>query len=120
MSNLVSVLSNIHDRQIAAATRVQNTAVKAVRQVISFADQASEASTGAAQRLPRVGAPLAAAMDPRGELGALLRKNARQWAELQRDYHTAIIETLGTEPSAEPVQMRPRAVNTENAEKVDE
>jgi hypothetical protein len=121
MSNLVSVLSNIHDRQFAAATKVQNTAVKAVRQVISFADQASEASSGAALRLPRVGAPLAAAMDPRGELGALLRKNAREWAELQRDYHTAIIETLlGAEPSAEPVEMRPRAVKTENAEKVEE
>jgi hypothetical protein len=111
MTNLVSVLSNIHDRQFAAASKLQNTAVKAVRYVISFADQASEASTGVVLLLPRVGAPLAAAIDPGGELGVLLRKNARQWVELQRDYHTAVIETLQrAELSTEPVRMRRAAV----------
>jgi hypothetical protein len=119
MSNLVSVLGNIHDRQIAAATKVQNTTVKAVRKMISFADQASDASEAAARRLPRVAAPLTVVVGARGELSALLRKNARQWAELQRGYHTAIVDTLlRAEPSAAPVQMRPKVVKTEDVETV--
>jgi hypothetical protein len=121
MSNLVSVLSTVHDRQFAAATKVQNTAVNAVRQMILLADQATEASTAAALRLPRVGEPLASVVDPRGELAALLRKNARQWAELQRDCHAAIIETLlKAEPSEEPVQMPPKVVKIENGEDVEQ
>jgi hypothetical protein len=94
MWNIVSVLGAIHDRPFAAASRVQNIAVQAGLQMVLFTDQAFEAFDGATRQLPGVERPWRAVVGRRGELGVLLRKNARQWAELQRDYQTAIIEAL--------------------------
>ncbi len=122
MSHLVSAISRLHDGQLAAATKVQDVFVKGARKLGTVGGKTPDVPQRLAGPLRKVTAPLSGVIGSRSELAALLKKNAREWTELQMNYQTAILDALSgdkaeTAETAETaaVPLRPKADKSDKA-----
>jgi len=110
MSHLVSAISRLHDGQLATATKIQDVIVKGARKLGTVADKTPDVPERVARPLRKVTGPLSDVIGSRSELTTLLKKNAREWAELQLSYQTAMLEAFaGDQKKAEAVPLRPKA-----------
>jgi len=114
MPHLVSAVSKLHDSQLAAATKMQDLTVKAARKLGAVGEKAPGMPERVAGPLRKVTGPLSNAIGSPSELATLLKKNAREWTELQLNYQTAILEALvgdksvEEQPAGDAVPLRPK------------
>ena len=110
MSHLVSAITRIHDGQLATAMKIQDVFVKGAKKLGTVGDKTPDVPERVARPLRKVTGPLSGAIGSRSELATLLKKNAREWTELQLNYQTAILEAFaGEKAKSEAVPLRPKA-----------
>jgi hypothetical protein len=113
MSHLVSAISRLHDGQLAAATKVQDVFIKGARKLGTVGGKTPDVPERVAGPLRKVTAPLSGVIGSRSELATLLKKNAREWTELQMNYQAAILDALAGDKAeaaeAAAVPLRPKA-----------
>jgi hypothetical protein len=113
MSHLVSAISRLHDGQLATATKIQDVFVKGARKLGTVGGNTPDVPERVARPLRKVTGPLSGIIGSRSELATVLKKNAREWTELQMNYQAAILEVLSAEkPAAGAVPLRPKAAKS--------
>jgi len=110
MSHLISVISRLHDGQLATATKIQDAFVLGARKLGTVTDKTPDVPERVARPLRKLTGPLSDVLGSKSELATLLKKNAREWTELQLNYQTAILEAFaGDKAKSEAVPLRPKA-----------
>ena len=101
MSYVVSAASKLHEGQIAAATKLQSFVVEAAQRIAILRHNVPALPDRFAAPLQKATAPLARVVGTPTELGALLRKNARDWVELQIESQAALVGALSPDDRTE-------------------
>ena len=101
MSYVVPAVSKLHERQLAAAAKLQGFVVEAAQRIAALSQHAPGLPERVAGPLQKAAVPLTRAIGTPAELGALLRKNARDWVELQIEVQAALVGALEPEKPVE-------------------
>ena len=106
MPNALDVINRVHERNLGAATRAQDLAIKVVDRVGDLRGLAPKAPSAVSTGIEKVTAPLAHVLGRPEEFRTYLAKSTRDWVRVQRRFQDAI---LGAAPAVQEPVVAPKA-----------
>jgi len=100
MSYAVDAAAKLHDRQVEAATKMQNLVVKAADGLAGLRDKAPETPERIAAPLGKVTGPVTKVVGSPSEVAAYVAQSGRDWVELQQKFAESLFEIAWGKPES--------------------
>lgn len=107
MSYALDAASRLHERQVEAATRVQDLMVKAVDSLVSLRNKAPEPPERVVAPLEKISGPVSKVIGSPSEFASYVARSTREWTELQQKFQESIISVAL--PKEEASTAKPKA-----------